>query len=651
MTYVPVALRSVLFWFVLAGLGHSVFAAPPAQTTFQSLFNGDNLSGWEGDTKYWRVENHAIVGEIPRGTRLDHNTWLVWRGGTVSDFELVADVKLTGAPSANSGIQFRCQAKSVRHVAGYQADLDQGRTWLGRIYDEHGRGLLVERGTRVAISEDGKRRIDTFAPASAYQVLFRPGQWNRYRIVAVGPHVQIFVNGTLFSELFDEERGEADREGTLALQLHAGPHTRVEFRKLMLRTGSSKRLEIEPFRFRKSEKSALTPKVTGRWPRDGEGRTLNLGFESGTLQDWTATGDAFVGQPVDRDGISKRWPGQTSGKAGKYFVGGYELAGDRPQGTLTSRWFPVDHPFASFLIGGGAGPETRVELLVREDDGTARVWFTARGRNREAMERVVVDLRPVQGRSMAVRLVDESGGGWGHLNFDDFRFHRSRPDFPKARGAERTTFNPVLQHLRPLRKEPVESPVGSVEHVMASMYVEPGFAVDLVAAEPQVHQPIAFTFDARGRLWVAEAHSYPQKRPAGEGQDQIIILEDADGDGRFEKRKVFAKGLNLVSGLEVGYGGVWVGAAPELLFIPDADGDDRPDGPPQVLLDGFGYADTHETLNNFIWGIDGWLYGNHGVFNLSWVGPPGAPRSKRTKLAAGVWRYHPTRHLFEVYAH
>ncbi len=114
---------------------------------------------------------------------------------------------------------------------------------------------------------------------------------------------------------------------------------------------------------------------------------------------------------------------------------------------------------------------------------------------------------------------------------------------------------------------------------------------------------------------------------------------------------MFAQGLNLVSGIEVGYGGVFVGAAPELLFIPDRNHDDKADGPPVVLLDGFGFQDTHEVLNSFLWGPDGWLYGNQGVFNTARIGRPGVPASERPELRAGVWRYHPVRHVFEVFAH
>ncbi len=109
--------------------------------------------------------------------------------------------------------------------------------------------------------------------------------------------------------------------------------------------------------------------------------------------------------------------------------------------------------------------------------------------------------------------------------------------------------------------------------------------------------------------------------------------------------------MNLVSGIEVGFGGVWIGAAPYLLFIPHDAKTDKPAGEPKILLDGWGYQDTHETLNSFIWGPDGWLYGCHGVFTHSRVGKPGTPDAQRVPINAGIWRYHPTRNIFEVFAH
>jgi putative membrane-bound dehydrogenase-like protein len=614
------------------------------------LFDGKSLSDWEYDADRWRVENGAIVGEISQGERLANNTWIIWKGGELTDFDLRLQFKLTGAPAANSGIQIRCQAESPEHVAGYQADLDMGATWLGRIYDEHGRALLVERGQRVLIHPDGKRISQTFAPAGMYGTIFRENDWNDYRIVAIGERISVFVNGTLFSELVDRETNAKDLSGKLAFQLHAGPETRIEFRNILLEKLDAKDDRLGEFKLQDaSDNTKQTQQEQGDLPRNASGKELNLDFETGDLTGWKATGDAFNKQPVQQDTIGQRWRGQSSNKHGKFFIGGYEIThSDRPQGTLTSAWFEATHPFASFLIAGGSSPATRVDVLAQSSDGgKEEVIASASGDQREQMRRVVVDLRKQKGRPIAVRLVDESSGGWGHLNFDDFRFHKSRPEFAEATAASPLS-NPLLHHLVPNPATDAQALTGDT---LAKMFVPEGFTVDLIAAEPQINQPMAFTFDAKGRLWVVEGHSYPTKRPVGEGLDKIVIFADNDHDGTFESRKIFTEGLNLVSGMQVGHGGVWIGAAPELLFIPDRNGDDVPDSEPQVLLDGFGYADTHETINSFIWGPDGWLYANQGVFNQSLVGKPGTSDSQRVRLAAGVWRYHPTRHEFEVFAH
>ncbi len=205
----------------------------------------------------------------------------------------------------------------------------------------------------------------------------------------------------------------------------------------------------------------------------------------------------------------------------------------------------------------------------------------------------------------------------------------------------------------------------SPAEALKTMQLPGGFKAELIAAEPDLVQPIAFTFDERGRIWVVEGNSYPKPREMGKGQDRIKILEDKDGDGSFETIKIFCEGLNLVSGIELGFGGVWVGAAPYLMFIPDKDRNDQPDPSDQTdqrpkvpglnftayaLLDGWGSQDTHETLNSFIWGPDGWLYGCHGVFTHSKVGKPDTPEDKRIPINAGVWRYHPLRHEFEIFA-
>ena len=373
----------------------------------------------------------------------------------------------------------------------------------------------------------------------------------------------------------------------------------------------------------------------GTLPVDAAGRSLNLDFETGTLQDWTADGPAFANAVVEGDAVNRRRGDMKSEHQGRFWANSFEnCGGDGPHGRLSSASFVATKPWASFLIGAGAHVGTRLEL-VRDD--TKKVFFEARGDETENMKRVVADLSKVQGLAIFIRLVDEDSTGWGHVNFDDFRLHDDKPEVPARPGAM------VADRYEHSGLSPVEA--------ARAMTLPPGFKVDLIAGEPDVVQPIALAIDDKGRLWVAEAYSYPHRAKPEDARDRILIFEDKDGDGTFETRKVFADKLNLVSGIEVGFGGVFVGAAPEFLFIPDKDGDDKPDGPPVVLLDGWGLNDTHETLNSFAWGPDGWLYGCHGVFTFSKVGKPGTPDDQRTPINAGIWRYHPKKQRFEVFAH
>ncbi|MEO2027253.1 MAG: PVC-type heme-binding CxxCH protein [Fuerstiella sp.] len=189
------------------------------------------------------------------------------------------------------------------------------------------------------------------------------------------------------------------------------------------------------------------------------------------------------------------------------------------------------------------------------------------------------------------------------------------------------------------------------DQAVAEMSIPDGFEVSIFASEPDIAEPIAFCFDDRGRMWVAENFNYQtRKQHTDEQVSRIQILEDTDGDGIFDTKKTFTDTLTFTSGLACGFGGVFVGSPPNLTFIPDADGDDKPDGPPEVLLDGWGINDRHETLNSFIWGPDGWLYGCHGVFTQSRVGKPGDDDAARQFIDGGIWRYHPTRQTFEIFA-
>jgi len=388
--------------------------------------------------------------------------------------------------------------------------------------------------------------------------------------------------------------------------------------------------------------------VAGQIPMKG-GKPVNLNFETGALTDWTATGDAFASPLFMEDPSPVHEKNMRIGFSGTNFLSSGGTTNYKLTGTLTSVSFPVTQPFAAFRVSGGALQDTRVELV---EAATNKVIFHSTGQGRATLQPVVVDLKPYLNREIFIRIIDKETGisqipyipndKWAHINFDDFLFYPSRPTFP----------NELIQ--KDIISLPPLDPVlhAGLSGVEAARVMTPpdGFKITLAAAEPDIVRPICFTLDPRGRLWVVEGHTYPVPAPEGQGRDRILIFEDTNGDGTLDKRKVFAEGLNLVSGIEVGMGGVWLGAAPYLLFIPTDFKTDKPTGPPQKLLDGWGTQDTHEVLNSFRWGPDGWLYGTHGVFTHSNVGKPGAPDTERTKLNAGVWRFHPTTHQFELFA-
>jgi hypothetical protein len=166
----------------------------------------------------------------------------------------------------------------------------------------------------------------------------------------------------------------------------------------------------------------------GELPLGADGKPLNLDFETGTLKDWTATGHAFDNQPVKGDKVAARRSDMKSQHQGDFWIGGFEIAGDKPTGTLTSATFKVTHPWASFLFAAGATEKTRAEVVSASDN---KVILKTSGTETENLGRVLVDLRKYQGKEIFIRLVDEDSRGWGHLNFDDFRFYSEEPKFPK----------------------------------------------------------------------------------------------------------------------------------------------------------------------------------------------------------------------------
>jgi putative membrane-bound dehydrogenase-like protein len=199
------------------------------------------------------------------------------------------------------------------------------------------------------------------------------------------------------------------------------------------------------------------------------------------------------------------------------------------------------------------------------------------------------------------------------------------------------------------------APPMSAAEAAAKMKVPAGFRVSVFAAEPAVQNPIAMAWDHRGRMWVAENYTYAE-RPARFDlslRDRVIILEDADNDGHAESRKVFIDDVQMLTSIELGRGGVWLMCPPQLLFVPMREGEDKPAGPPQVMLDGFAVAkdNYHNFANGLRWGPDGWLYGRCGHSCPGLLGVPGTPEDQRVPLNGGIWRFNPQRKVVEVLCH
>jgi putative membrane-bound dehydrogenase-like protein len=218
------------------------------------------------------------------------------------------------------------------------------------------------------------------------------------------------------------------------------------------------------------------------------------------------------------------------------------------------------------------------------------------------------------------------------------------------------------------QREGREARLLTPEQAVAQMTTLEGYTVNAWANEPMITQPMAFCWDDRGRLWIAENRDY-ESRVAGfsnHGDSRILILEDTNHDGVADSRKVFLEGIPFPAAIAVGFGGLFLGAPPNLLFVPDKNNDDKADvADIEVRLTGWGIQDRHETLNSLHWGPDGWLYGLQGYATSSKIRKPeGKGRIYKTREAfpnvmagegveinGGVWRYHPTRDVFEVVAH
>jgi hypothetical protein len=211
-----------------------------AEQGFKPIFDGKTLHGWEGDPKLWRVEDGAITGQTTADNPAKNNTFLIWRGGKVADFELKLEFRMPNTGFANSGVQYRSreEPKKVGRwvVGGYQADMDGDNQYTGILYDERGRGILAMRGQKTAIGADHRPKlVEQFADSNQLAKTIKNRQWNQYHIIARGNHLVQKINGRLMIDVTDNDAEKRKLEGILALQIHVGEPMKVQFRNIRLK--------------------------------------------------------------------------------------------------------------------------------------------------------------------------------------------------------------------------------------------------------------------------------------------------------------------------------------------------------------------------------------------------------------------------------
>lgn len=223
----------VFTMLLMGGIPLGAVAAEDEEEGFECLFDGKTLEGWEGKSQFWSVRDGAITGQTTADNPTKGNTFIIWRGGKVSDFELRLQFRIVGG---NSGIQYRSVETDDFVVGGYQADFEAGDRFIGILYEERGRGILALRNQKVTIQEDGTKKVDgTTCDEEKMLASINKEGWNEYVITANGNHLVQKINGFTTIDVTDNQESKRRMEGILALQLHAGPPMLVQFKDIRIK--------------------------------------------------------------------------------------------------------------------------------------------------------------------------------------------------------------------------------------------------------------------------------------------------------------------------------------------------------------------------------------------------------------------------------
>jgi putative heme-binding domain-containing protein len=449
-------------------------AKPP---TDAPLFDGRTLEGWDGDPRFWSVENGCIVGRSTPDNPCTDSTYLLWRGGEVADFELEFEYRIAGG---NSGLQFRSREAGPWKIAGPQADIEDGPDWSGCLYEQDGRGVVARRGEKVQL-EPQRRTAAAFGDKAQLDQLARVGEWNRYRVRAVGPHIELALNGVTTVEVLDLDPERFRARGLLAFQLHAGPPMQIEVRALKLEqlappsAAAKKFFELPEVVARK----VVAPTASGAAPqwlwsspraREGEVVALERRFDAPS-------------QPA------KATLRATADDHLRVYVNG-ELA-------LSSDewWWPGEADVTKLVRAG----ENVVTAIAKNDGGAAATWIE-----------LVLDGE----RGRLLRLV--SDGSWSAHGVPSERYDAWRPsDFQLALAGAPHVLGAVglepWNSMGPaMRGESAAAESATEERALAAseLTLPEGFTAELLYSVPKSSQGswVAMCEDPAGRLYVSDQY-------------------------------------------------------------------------------------------------------------------------------------------------
>ncbi len=541
----------------------------------RELFDGASLAGWRGEARFWSVRDGALVGESTAANPCRETTYLVWDGGTVADFELEFDYRIHGG---NSGVQFRSVEARPLALAGYQADIEDGPSWTGCLYEQDGRGVCATRGERVRFVPGG-RAATRFADAAALQARVRARDWNHYSVRARGKRIELSINGERTVDVLDDDPNAARASGVLALQLHAGAPMRVEFKNLRLvelaPPSDSEARELDSFPRPAAESAAL--RFDGPPPQwiwldaqavDHEIATLRREFD------------------LKFAPIEARLRGAADNEL-RAFVGG-ELA------FAHDDWATHGERDVTALLHEGLNALT---LCARNDSGPAAAWveLVVDGADGQRL-RIVSDAsfaaeRPAAGREFEA---------WIPADFESSRAAGAQVlgEFgcaPWGSGAASADAAPA-----------VDEPVLAANELT----LPPGFHAELLYSVPKSRQGswVTLCSDERGRLYTSDqnGHLYRITLAANSADSKRVDVEEVP------------IALGRAHGLCWAYGALYVvvsegdAPAPGLYRARDTDGDDRLDHVELLrAFDGGGEHGPHAVLlgppgrNEGLWIIAG----------------------------------------------